>query len=115
QESDLFTLAARFSDFNGDGAPDLYVCNDFEDPDEIWLNDGKGNFRKVPWLAIRETSNTCMAVDFADIDRDGHPDLFTADMLSPTLAGRQRQVSTASPLPTQVGLTPDRGQWMRNA
>lgn len=115
QESDLFTLAARFYDFNGDGAPDLYVCNDFEDPDEIWLNDGKGNFRKVPWLAIRETSNTCMSVDFADIDRDGHTDLFTADMLSPTLAARQRQVSTDSPLPKQVGLTPDRGQWMRNA
>ena len=99
---------------NGDGAPDLYVCNDFEDPDQFWLNDGKGNFRLAPPLSIRETSNTCMSVDFADVNRDGHVDLFTTDMLSPTLAGRQRQIPTHTPLPKRVGLTPDRGQWMRN-
>ncbi|MEO8620176.1 MAG: VCBS repeat-containing protein [bacterium] len=114
-EPDLFTLAARFYDVNGDGAPDLYVCNDFEDPDEFWLNDGKGNFRLTPALSIRETSNTCMSVDFADVNRDGHVDLFTTDMLSPTLAAQQRQVPTNTALPKKVGLTTDRGQWMRNA
>ena len=114
-EPDLFTLAARFYDVNGDGAPDLYVCNDFEDPDQFWLNDGKGNFRLAPPLSIRETSNTCMSVDFADVNRDGHVDLFTTDMLSPTLSARQRQIPTHTPLPKQVGLTSDRGQWMRNA
>jgi hypothetical protein len=114
-EPDYFTLAARFYDVNGDGAPDLYVCNDFEDPDQFWLNDGKGNFRLVPALSIRETSNTCMSVDFADVNRDGHVDVFTTDMLSPTLAARQRQIATNSPLPKPVGLTSDRGQWMRNA
>ncbi|MEP6999468.1 MAG: CRTAC1 family protein, partial [bacterium] len=113
-EPDLFTLAARFYDVNGDGAPDLYVCNDFEDPDEFWLNDGKGNFRLAPALSIRETSNTCMSVDFADVNRDGHVDLFTTDMLSPTLAAQQRQVPTNTALPKKVGLTTDRGQWMRN-
>jgi hypothetical protein len=113
-EDDFFTLAARFYDVNGDGAPDLYVCNDYEDPDQFWLNDGKGNFRLVPPLSIRETSNTCMSVDFADVNRDGHVDLFTTDMLSPTLAARQRQIATHTPLPKRVGLTPDRGQWMRN-
>ncbi len=44
---DYFTLAARFYDVNGDGAPDLYVCNDFEDPDQFWLNDGTGTFQLV--------------------------------------------------------------------
>ena len=115
EDPDLFTLAARFYDVNGDGAPDLYVCNDFEDPDQFWLNDGRGNFRLAPPLSIRETSNTCMSVDFADVNRDGHVDLFTTDMLSPTLAARQRQIPTHTPLPKRVGLTPDRGQWMRNA
>lgn len=115
QNPDYFTLASRFYDVNGDGAPDLYVCNDFEDPDQFWLNDGKGNFRLAPALALRETSNTCMSVDFADVNRDGNVDFFTADMMSPTLAQRQRQFPTHSPLPKSVGLSRDRQQWMRNS
>ena len=90
QEPDFFTLAARFYDVNGDGAPDLYVCNDFEDPDQFWVNDGAGNFRLAPREALAATSNTCMSVDFGDVDRDGTVDLFTADMLAPTLAAQQR-------------------------
>ncbi len=114
EEPDFFGLAARFYDVNGDGAPDLYVCNDFEDPDQFWINDGKGNFRLASPYALRETSNTCMSVDFADLGRRGLVDIFTADMLSPTLAARQRQVPTHTPLRKVVGLTPDRPQWMQN-
>ena len=113
-EPDYFTLASRFYDVNGDGAPDLYVCNDFEDPDQFWLNDGKGNFRLAPSLSVRETSNTCMSVDFGDINRDGHVDFFTADMMGTTLAARQRHFPTNTPLPKAGGLPADRQQWMRN-
>ncbi|MGQ0640382.1 MAG: FG-GAP-like repeat-containing protein, partial [Gemmatimonadaceae bacterium] len=111
---DYFSLAARFYDVNGDAAPDLYVCNDFEDPDQFWLNDGRGSFRMVPRLAVRATSNTCMSVDFADVNRDGFVDFFTADMLSPTHAARQRHIPTHTPLPKTIGASEDRGQWMRN-
>lgn len=111
---DYFGLAAGFYDVNGDGAPDLYVCNDFEDPDQFWLNDGRGGFRLVPTLALRATSNTCMSVAFGDINRDGAVDIFTADMLSPTLAARQRQIPTHTPMPKTVGIAPERQQWMRN-
>jgi hypothetical protein len=55
-----------------------------------------------------------MSVDFADINRDGHVDWFTADMMSPTLAARQRQFPTHTPLPKFAGLGPERQQWMRN-
>ena len=111
---DYFSLAARFRDVNGDGAPDLYVCNDFEDPDQFWLNDGRGAFRLVPRLAVRATSNTCMSVDFADVNADGAVDFFTADMMSPTRAARQRQIPTHTPLRKTIGESPDRAQWMRN-
>ena len=111
---DYFGLDARFYDVNGDGAPDLYVCNDLEDPDQFWLNDGHGNFQLAPQMALRETSNTCMSVDMADVNRDGFVDLFTTDMLSPTLAGQQRSIPTHTPLQKPVGLSPERTQWMRN-
>jgi len=35
-------------------------------------------------------------------------------MRSATLAARQRQIATNTPLPKHVGLTKDRGQWMQN-
>ena len=113
-EPDYFTLAARFYDVNGDGNVDLYVCNDFEDPDQFWIGDGRGNFRLVPPWALGATSNTCMSVDFGDVDRDGNVDLFTADMLSPTLAERQARIPTHTPMPKTVGRAAQPAQWMRN-
>ena len=44
-------LNDEFCDLNGDGKPDLYVCNDFQSPDRIWLNEGGGGlvrFRAAP-------------------------------------------------------------------
>jgi hypothetical protein len=32
-------LSVQFHDLNGDGAPDIYVCNDLFTPDRIWIND----------------------------------------------------------------------------
>lgn len=115
EDPDYFTLAARFYDVNGDGAPDLYVCNDFEDPDQFWINDGHGSFRMAPWSALRQTSNTCMSVDFGDVNRDGVVDFFTADMESPNADMRLRQLPTHTPLAKPVGFVNDRAQWMRNA
>jgi len=46
-------MSAMFRDLNGDGAPDLYVCNDFQSPDRIWINDGHGRFRAIARRAIR--------------------------------------------------------------
>jgi hypothetical protein len=115
EDPDYFTLAARFYDVNGDGAPDLYVCNDFEDPDQFWINDGHGNFRMAPWTSVRQTSNTCMSVDFGDVNRDGIVDFFTADMLSPSAESRLRQLPTNTPLAKPAGFAKDRAQWMRNA
>ena len=86
-------LSAMFRDLNGDGAPDLYVCNDFFSPDRIWLNDGRGNFRAQPRLALRHTPLSSMSVDFADIDRDGQDDFVVMEMLSRNHVDRQAQRS----------------------
>ena len=77
-----WSLTAAFHDLNGDGAPDIYVCNDYWTPDRFWLNDGKGHFQACPRLALRHTSASSMGVDFADVDRDGQMDFCVMDMLA---------------------------------
>ena len=114
REPDDFGLAAKFVDLNGDGAPDLYVANDFEDPDQFWINDGTGHFRLIARDAIRQTSNSGMALDAADIDRDGKVDLFEVDMMANDSHRAKTQIPTHTPLPKVVGDYQERSQWQRN-
>jgi hypothetical protein len=107
-------LSAMFRDVNDDGFPDLYVCNDFWTPDRLWLNDGKGRFRAAPRLALRNMCASSMGVDFADIDRDGRVDFFVADMLSRDPRLRKRQKLAQAPMPSPIGVSDDRPQFMRN-
>lgn len=82
-------LTAMFRDINGDGAPDLYVCNDLGSPDRIWINDGRGRFRAIARTSIRKTSWFSMGVDFGDLNRDGRDDFLVTDMLSRDPVRRQ--------------------------
>ena len=106
-------LTAMFRDINGDGFPDLYVCNDFDSPDRIWINDGTGRFRAIPRLALRKTCFSSMAVDFADINRDGWDDLLVSDMLAYEHTVRHTQMIDRRPLPL-IGRIDDRPGYMQN-
>ena len=75
-------LSVVLRDFNGDGAPDIYVCNDFSSPDRLWLNNGRGQFRAAPTNTLGQMSFSSMGVDVADVNRDGFDDFFVVDMLS---------------------------------
>jgi hypothetical protein len=103
-----------FRDMNDDGAPDIYVCNDFKSSDRIWINSGKGQFRAMPRLALRHTSIYSMGVDFADINRDGHDDFFVADMLSPHHQQRHNQDGVLFPVHVTIGEVENRPQYSRN-
>ena len=107
-------LTVRFQDFNGDGAPDLYVCNDFEGTDHFWLNDGQGNFQLAPALALRKTSHSTMSVALADVDLDGDLDFFAADMLSRDPQRRLQQLSSLPPTLSMPGQIEDRPQVVQN-
>ena len=106
-------LSAMFRDLNEDGAPDLYVCNDFQSPDRIWINQ-RGKFRTAPPSAFSQTSLFSMGVDFADLDGDGREEIFVADMLSRLHQRRQTQVMETNPgIVSNVKLEP-RPQVSRN-
>ena len=107
-------LTAAFRDLNADGAPDLYVCNDFDSPDRIWLNDGRGRFRAIPRLAVRQTSIFSMGVDFADVNRDGHLDFFVSDMLSRDHARRMLENGEVQPVRLPLGAITNRPQYSHN-
>jgi enediyne biosynthesis protein E4 len=85
-------LAVMFRDLNGDGAPDIYVCNDNASPDRVWINLGNGTFREPDPMMLRHTSRSSMGVDFADINRDGKDDFIVLDMLARHPARRLMQL-----------------------
>ncbi|HQR38315.1 MAG TPA: FG-GAP-like repeat-containing protein [Blastocatellia bacterium] len=107
-------LTATFRDINGDGLPDLYVCNDFISADTIWINQGAGKFRALDRLAMRKMSATSMGVDFSDIDRDGNVDFFVVDMLSREHKRRNMQMLATKVLPNAIGEIENRPQVAQN-
>jgi enediyne biosynthesis protein E4 len=109
-----WTLSVMFRDLNGDGWPDLYTCSDFRTPDRIWINDRHGHFRALPALAIRHTSLSSMGMDVADINRDGHDDLFVFDMLSRDHRLRFQQRIDIRPEVLPIGAIDNRPQYPRD-
>jgi hypothetical protein len=107
-------LSVQFHDLNGDGAPDIYVCNDLFTPDRIWINDGKGRFHEMAKLALRHTSTFSMGADFADINRDGVVDFLVVDMLSREHRKRVVQIGEPGVITSPVGVFDDRPQFERN-
>jgi enediyne biosynthesis protein E4 len=114
EEPESFALDAKFVDLNGDGAPDLYVTNDFEDTDQLWINDGHGNFHLADWTAQRQISNSSMGVDVADINGDGRPDIFVDDMLSNDARRLKTEIPTHTALPKHPGEIETELQQQRN-
>ncbi len=76
-----FGLGVVASDFNGDGCPDLYVANDFQENDYLYINNCDGTFTESIARATGHTSQFSMGVDAADFNNDGRPDLISVDML----------------------------------
>lgn len=76
-----YGLSAGVADVNGDGWPDVYITNDYDVPDFLYINKRDGTFTDALKESIGHTSHFSMGSDIADINNDGLPDIFTLDML----------------------------------
>jgi enediyne biosynthesis protein E4 len=76
-----FGLGVAVSDVNKDGWQDLYVSNDYAEPDYLYINNKNGTFTDRLAESIQHISQFSMGSDIADINNDSWPDIFTSDML----------------------------------
>ena len=76
-----YGLGVVASDLNGDGCPDLYIANDFQEDDFLYYNNCDGTFTESIARAVGHTSHASMGVDAADFNNDGRPDVMVLDML----------------------------------
>ena len=76
-----FGLSVAVSDLDGDGWPDLYVTNDYDERDFMYLNNHDGTFREVLTKATHHISEFAMGSDIADYNNDGRTDIAVMDML----------------------------------
>jgi enediyne biosynthesis protein E4 len=77
-----YSLSAVAFDFNHDGYTDLHVAADYEEADMLYMNNGDGTFTNIILHATRHIPNFSMGADVADINNDGWPDFFVADMVA---------------------------------
>jgi Flp pilus assembly protein TadD/peroxiredoxin len=74
-----FSFCCGWSDYDGDGWPDLYVVNDFGRKN-LYRNNGDGTFTDVAAEAGVEDVGAGMSVSWLDANDDGKQDLYVADM-----------------------------------
>jgi hypothetical protein len=76
-----YGLAAGIADIDGDGWQDIYITNDYNVPDYLYINNRNGTFTDKKKEMLGHTSKSAMGNDVTDINNDGLPDIYTLDML----------------------------------
>lgn len=76
-----FGLGIAIADVNKDGWQDVYVTNDYNEPDYLYLNNHDGTFKETSQQFLTHLSHFSMGVDIADFNNDALPDIMTLDML----------------------------------
>ena len=75
-----YGLSVNATDFNNDGWTDLYVANDYAEPDFMYYNNGDGTFTNVIHDQLKHITQLSMGSDTGDVNNDGLIDLITTDM-----------------------------------
>ncbi|MBX3253013.1 MAG: VCBS repeat-containing protein [Chitinophagaceae bacterium] len=81
QNALTFGLGIVITDIDKDGWQDIYVTNDYNEPDYLYINNHNGTFRESSGQYFRQLAQFSMGVDIADFNNDGLPDIMSLDML----------------------------------
>ncbi len=92
-----YGLGVGVGDLNKDGWPDLYISNDYDEPDYLYINQKDGTFKEVGKQAMNHMSNFSMGNDIADFDNDGYLDIMTLDMVSEDNYGMKTSMASMNP------------------
>lgn len=92
-----YGLGVGIGDLNGDGYPDVYISNDYEEMDYIYINQKNKTFKEVVQTATRHTSNFSMGNDIADYDNNGYLDVLVLDMVSEDNYGIKTSMPSMNP------------------
>ena len=76
-----FGLGIMITDINKDLWPDIYVSNDFYERDYLYINQKDGTFTEEIKEWTSRLSLSAMGIDIADLNNDGHSEIFITDML----------------------------------
>ena len=108
--------SATWLDYDEDGWPDLYVANDFWQPDRLYHNNRDGTFTNVLSSVVPHTPHFSMSADLGDLNNDGHLDLLVADMAATTRYQDHRGMAKLrNALPDDEQYPKAAPQYMRNA
>lgn len=75
-----YALGIGVADVDNDGWKDIYVTNDFNSSDLLYINNRNGTFTDRSRTCFKHTSMNAMGNDIADINNDGLEDIVAVDM-----------------------------------
>jgi len=98
------TQTAAWADFNNDGHLDLYVGNE-DGPSKLFVNDGRGHFRNISFIAGVENNRFAKGVVWGDYNNDGFPDLYVSNYQQENRLYVNNKDSTFTDVAPELGVT----------